>query len=100
MGDDSRREAPGSSTPLLAKVLDLEIQLEVTAQLAEELIHLHTETTHHLTEVFLLEQAILTVAETLQSQVREVEATLEEANRTLSTISQALRVGQPIFLSS
>lgn len=93
-GDDSHGGASDSSTPLLARVLDLDVQLEVTLQWAKELNHLRTKVTDSLTEVFQLEQAMLIVAVMLQDQVREAEVALEEADQNLKILgsSQTIRV--------
>lgn len=54
-------------------------------QRVEELGHLRIEVTHRLTEIFLQEQAVFTVAAMLQEQMQEVEAILEEMDRNLKT---------------
>lgn len=61
--------------------MEMEIQLEVVQQWAEAFIHYHTEVTHHLTEVFLLEQTMLTRVVGLESQVMEDVEAYEEANQ-------------------
>lgn len=81
-GKGRTRSMSGDSdptTPLLQRVLELEIQLEVVQQRAEAFIRYRTKVTHHLTEVFLLEQAMLTKVVGLESQVKEAEEAYAES---------------------